>query len=120
MALYCSETQWRQPLVVNHLEKIAMVHDLVKNSAQRALIVAAESCRESDYRSHYWYCWALLVTDRDRCIIIKYWAGWPHFGVEARQDRAIGISSGVVCLVDLSVGTHDNAFELTWVVLIYA
>ena len=91
------------PLLFDHIQKVPVVHDPVKNRTQREPIVPAERSGETNDRhavlggsNQRFYSFVFNAFDSMRTLDAR---------VEVRKNVAIGGCSGVVCLV------YDYGFQ---------
>jgi hypothetical protein len=94
----------RQPLVLDHLQKVPVVHDPVKNRTQRESVMPTERCRKSDHG------YAAVGGWSDSRVVIFAFSGFDSartldVQIEVRKDVSIGGCSGVVCFV------YDYGFQ---------
>ena len=85
-----------RPLLFDHLQKVSVVHNPVKNRTQRESIVSAERGGETNDR------YAVFDgSDRVHGFVFNTFDGIRTLDarVEVRKDTAIGGRSGVVCLI---------------------
>ena len=87
-----------QPLLLDHIQKIPVVHDLVKNRSQREPVVPTERGRETND----WY--VILGGGGGRGVhnlVLSAFDGVRTLDarIKVREDVAIGGCGGVVCLV---------------------
>ena len=86
-----------RPLLFDHLQKVSVVHNPVKNRTQRESVVSAERGGEAND----WYAVFDGSNHRVHGFVFNTFDGMRTLDarVEVRKDTTIGGRSGVVCLI---------------------